>query len=207
VGEISIGLSLISNIASQQVLAGADIVTDLLFRDNATVQQAKVVLKYAGMAIAISSLSIALLRSSLFRRFLARWKGTSTGGGTPPVATTTNTLEVVPDQSGTFLYPRGQGASQGPLPSGYTEVSRWVDEAEMKLWLENQGTFIPAEIGGGRIYVTLPGAPKPGGTGSIRIDFAVADSALQGAGNVLWRQIFGPVANMPIYNVRIVVPN
>jgi RHS repeat-associated protein len=64
VGEISIGLALVNTIASQQVLAGADIVSDLLFRGNATVQQAKVVIKAAGAAITLSALAVGVYRAT-----------------------------------------------------------------------------------------------------------------------------------------------
>ncbi len=106
------------------------------------------------------------------------------------------------------IYPRGPGASVGDLPPGYTNVSRWVDEAEAKRWLDNGGTYIPSGIGGeaGRVYVTLPGASQPAGTGSIRIDFSVAGQSLKPAGAPDWRQIFQPVQHMPIHNVTIYVP-
>jgi hypothetical protein len=78
--------------------------------------------------------------------------------------------------------------------------------------MQNEGTAIPQAVGtpvpgsGRRIYVTLPGAPQPGGTGPVRIDFSVDQRSLAQAGNPEWRQIFGPVSNMPIYNVKIHLP-
>ncbi len=105
------------------------------------------------------------------------------------------------------LYPRGMGASQGPVPSGYVEVHRWTDNAEVALWMGNQGTTIPAGVGAGsRIYVTLPGAPQPGGTGPCRIEFFFPQAGLHMAGHTLWRQIFQSVQNVPIYNVIIHIP-
>ncbi|MBF0315780.1 MAG: hypothetical protein HQK52_20330 [Oligoflexia bacterium] len=105
------------------------------------------------------------------------------------------------------IYPRGQGASTLPAPSGYTKVSRWINESESKMWVEGGGTHIPTDVGaGGRVYVTSPGAPKPGGTGSIRVDFYVPEGMLQKAGNEQWFQIMQPQANTPIYNVEIFKP-
>lgn len=106
-----------------------------------------------------------------------------------------------------ILYPRGRGASEGPVPSGYVEVHRWADMKEVNEWMLRQGTAIPLGIGaGGRVFVTLPGAPKPGGTGPCRIEFFFPSRGLCKAGNLLWFQIFQPVASTPIYNVKIFVP-
>jgi len=109
---------------------------------------------------------------------------------------------------GRFLYPRGIGASHGPVPPGYQEVHRWTDQAEVNLWMSNGATHIPPGIGGlgNRVYVTLPGAPQPPGTGPCRIEFCFPAAGLHQAGHALWRQIFQSVANTPIHNVRIFVP-
>jgi len=111
-------------------------------------------------------------------------------------------------ESGQIICPRGPGAATGPVPKGYVPVSRWVSEAEAKLWIKNGGTYIPHGIGGesGRVYVTVPGAPQPGGTGPIRIDFAVDSAALNAAGKEGWFQLIQPIQNMPIYNVTITCP-
>jgi filamentous hemagglutinin len=86
-------------------------------------------------------------------------------------------------------------------------VSRWVNADEVPLWLENGGTAIPASVGaGGRVYVTAPGAAKPGGTGPIRIDFSLPKDALAGAGKPEWYQIFQPSQSTPVYNVQIHLP-
>jgi hypothetical protein len=107
-----------------------------------------------------------------------------------------------------ILYPRGEGASAGPLPIGYVLVARWVGAAEATLWMMNGATVIPAQIGAGeRVYVTQPGAPRPPGTDSIRIDFAVPQRALQTAGRSDWWQLLQGLANTPIYNVAIHVPD
>jgi hypothetical protein len=107
----------------------------------------------------------------------------------------------------TVVYPRGPGAADGPVPPGYVPVSRWVDQAEAELWLENQGTHIPNGIGREtqRVYVTTPEAKRPGGTGPIRIDFQVPQSMLTKAGgpNGSWYQIMQPAQNAPIYNVTL----
>jgi hypothetical protein len=106
-----------------------------------------------------------------------------------------------------ILYPRGLGASEGPVPVDYIEVHRWVDLNEVGIWMSYQGTIVPPGIGaGGRVYVTLPGAPKPGGTGSCRIEFFFPQRGLSIAGDPLHRQIFQPASNIPIYNVKIYVP-
>lgn len=106
-----------------------------------------------------------------------------------------------------ILYPRGPGAAEGPVPPGYVEVHRWVNMNEVQLWMANQGTAIPPGIGaGGRVYVTLPEAPRPGGTGPCRIEFFFPRAGLFQAGDQLWLQVFQPVSNVPIYNVKIYLP-
>jgi hypothetical protein len=106
------------------------------------------------------------------------------------------------------LYPRGPGAAAGPLPGGYVMVARWVGAVEAKLWMINGGTFIPPQVGAGaRVYVTLPGAPRPAGADAIRIDFGVPQGALQTAGRTDWSQLLQSLANVPIYNVAIHVPS
>jgi hypothetical protein len=104
------------------------------------------------------------------------------------------------------IHPRGLGASQGPTPRGYQLVSRWVDVREAKLWLANGATHVPSEVGGDRVYVTVFGAPQPGGTGPIRVDFEAPKAALHVAGHTEWRQMFQSLANVPIHNVTINVP-
>jgi hypothetical protein len=90
-------------------------------------------------------------------------------------------------------------------------VSRWVSAPEVKLWFANGGTFIPAGVGrlAGRVAVVPFDTPKrPSGIGPdsvIRIDFAVPEKAVQAAGTGL--HIVQPMANTPIYNLRIHVPS
>jgi hypothetical protein len=105
------------------------------------------------------------------------------------------------------VYPRGRGASAGPAPDGYVMVSRWVSSEEVGSWLENGGTAIRSGIGEDRVYVTLPDAVQPAGTGPIRIDFAVPQSALVKVSNAQWRMIMQPIQSTPIHNVTIAVPN
>lgn len=106
------------------------------------------------------------------------------------------------------MTPRDPGAAEGPLPPGYTPVSRWVSPEEVSQWMQNGGTAIPNGVGaGGRVYVTTPGAAKPGGTGPIRIDFAVPEKAISQGGKPEWGQIFQPNQSSPIYNVKINVPD
>jgi hypothetical protein len=108
---------------------------------------------------------------------------------------------------GRVAFPRGRGASTGPLPEGYVSVSRWVDAAEAEKWLANGGTKIPGDIGaGGRVYVTAPGATKPGGTGPIRVDFSLPGAALGPAGRSDWSQILQQGRDIPILNVSVHYP-
>ena len=105
------------------------------------------------------------------------------------------------------MYPRGRGASEGPAPDGYINVSRWASAEEAGYWLRNGGTAIQSGIGEDRVYVTLPDAAHPAGTGPIRIDFAVPQSALVRVSNAQWRMIMQPIQSTPIHNVTIAVPN
>ena len=119
--------------------------------------------------------------------------------------------ELVSDLGSSYkvIAPRGVGAANGPLPPGYVPVSRWVSPEEAAEWMKNGGTAIPAGVGGsaGRVYVTVPGANQPGGTGPIRIDFSVPEKSISSAGKAEWGQIFQPIQNSPIYNVKMNVPN
>jgi hypothetical protein len=105
------------------------------------------------------------------------------------------------------LYPRGRGASAGSAPNGYARVSRWASPEEAGAWLSNCGTAIPSGIGGDRLYVALPWATQPAGTGPVRVDFAVPHSALIRMGNAAWRVILQPIQSTPIHNVILTVPN
>jgi hypothetical protein len=105
------------------------------------------------------------------------------------------------------VYPRGRGASEGSAPDGYINVSRWASAEEAGYWLRNGGTAIQSGIGEDRVYVTLPDAAQPAGTGPIRIDFAVPQSALVRVSNAQWRMIMQPIQSTPIHNVTIAVPN
>jgi hypothetical protein len=106
------------------------------------------------------------------------------------------------------VYPRGQGASSGPLPAGHIMVSRWISEEEARLWLKCGATFVPPEVGkGGHVSVAEFGATQISGSGPIRIDFSFPKAGLQQGGRTDWRFIVQPVANVPIHNVVIQVPN
>ena len=105
------------------------------------------------------------------------------------------------------VYPRGRGASAGSAPCGYAKVSRWASPEEAGAWLRNSGTAIPSGIGGDRLYVALPEARQPGGTGPVRVDFAVPRSALIQTGKAEWRVIMQPIQSTPIHNVILTVPN
>ncbi len=85
-------------------------------------------------------------------------------------------------------------------------VSRWVKPDEAAAWMAERGTGLPTIKGSNQMYVTELGAAKPGGTGPIRVDFAVPEAALQQGGKREWFQIFQPTPSRPIYNVQIHVP-
>lgn len=104
------------------------------------------------------------------------------------------------------LTPAGAGAAEGALPSGYRTVSRWASPEEAAGWMAERGTGIPRIRDTDRMYVTELGAAKPGGTGPVRIDFAVPERALQAGGKPEWSQIFQPSPSSPVYNVQIHVP-
>jgi hypothetical protein len=127
---------------------------------------------------------------------------------TPPYGTKLHSVDRC-KEGGAFytLYPRGRGASAGSAPNGYAKVSRWASPEEAGAWLSNCGTAIPSGIGGDRLYVALPWARQPGGTGPVRVDFAVPQSALIRMGNAAWRVILQPIQSTPIHNVILTVPN
>ncbi len=118
---------------------------------------------------------------------------------------------IGPPSDATFsmeIYPRGPGAATGAVPDGYVPVQRWISESEVKVWYDGGGTHIPTDIGAnGRVYVTAPGVPKPGGTGNLRVDMAVPKGMLSKAGNDGWYQILSPnTSSTPIHNVKILIP-
>ena len=105
------------------------------------------------------------------------------------------------------VYPRGRGAAAGSTPCNYAKVSRWASLEEAEAWLRYAGTAIPSRVGGDRLYVALPGARKPGGTGPVRVDFVVPKSALIETGKAEWRVIMHPIQSTPIHNVIMTIPN
>jgi len=105
------------------------------------------------------------------------------------------------------VYPRGRGASAGSAPVGYARVSRWASPEEAGAWMRNSGTAVPSGMGGDRLYVALPWARRPGGTGPVRVDFAVPKAALSQTGKAEWRVIVQPIQSTPIHGVIITVPN
>jgi filamentous hemagglutinin len=128
-------------------------------------------------------------------------------GGVPAVSK----IDLAPPPNSYPVYTRGAGAAEGPLPPGYTTVSRWVSPEEASLWVQNQGTAIPAAIprnGTPQLYVTQAGAPyPPGANGTVRIDFAVPDKMLKTGNAPNNFMILQPSSSTPIYNVNIHVPN
>lgn len=119
--------------------------------------------------------------------------------------------KIAPPENSYAVYPRGPGASEGPVPKDYVTVSRWVSKEEAALWMQNQGTAIPANVprnGTPQVYVTEGGAPyPPGAKGEIRIDFAVPNAMLRKGNSSNNFQILQPSSSTPIYNVKIHVPN
>jgi RHS repeat-associated protein len=84
----------------------------------------------------------------------------------------------------------GEGAETGEwfAPVGNEiRVSRWMSEGEAAAMKSSGNLQVGAD---GRTYVTELGAPRPGGTGPVRVDFNVPRGALQPAGNASWYQIF-----------------
>jgi len=128
-------------------------------------------------------------------------------GGVPAVSK----IDLAPPPNTYPVYTRGAGAAEGPLPPGYTTVSRWVSPEEASLWVQNQGTAIPAAIprnGTPQLYVTEAGAPyPPGANGTVRIDFAVPNTMLKTGNAPNNFMILQPSSSTPIYNVNIHVPN
>ena len=120
-------------------------------------------------------------------------------------------IDSAPPPNSYPVYTHGAGAAEGPLPPGYTTVSRWVSPEEASLWVQNQGTAIPAAIprnGTPQLYVTQAGAPyPPGANGTVRIDFAVPDTMLKTGNAPNNFMILQPSSSTPIYNVNIHVPN
>jgi hypothetical protein len=88
-------------------------------------------------------------------------------------------------------------------------VSRWISAAEVKLWWENGGAFVPPAVGrtSGRVHVFRFGGEMPAGVTpaqNIRLDFAFPLAGLvEGSGGLL---IMQPATNTPIYNVSIRLP-
>ena len=132
----------------------------------------------------------------------------SESGETLPVGVKLQSIHRCMGSGGYYtVYPRGRGASAGSAPYGYAEVSRWASPEEAGAWLRNSGTAIPSGMGGDRLYVALPGARQPGGTGPVRVNFAVPQSALIQTGKAEWRVIMQPIQSTPIHNVIIAVQN
>jgi filamentous hemagglutinin len=134
-----------------------------------------------------------------------------TGDGAKGGTTAATKISLAPPPNTYPVYTRGVGAAEGPLPAGYTTVSRWVSPEEASLWVQNQGTAIPAAIprnGTPQLYVTEAGAPyPPGANGTVRIDFAVPNTMLKKGNATNNFIILQPSSSTPIYNVNIHVPN
>lgn len=92
------------------------------------------------------------------------------------------------------------GATAAVVGASETRVSRWMSEAEYKA-MKASGTLQT----NGRTFVTTPGAPKPGGTGPVRVDFNAPTDALKGAGREDWRVIYDP-GRTPITGIERMTP-
>ena len=96
---------------------------------------------------------------------------------------------------------------RGSLPQDYSDVWRWASKEEVNLW-KKCTSHIPLDlISGEHVYVTRPNTPKPGVKGQYLIEFSVPERMLFAAGNKNWAQIFGPVGNTPVLNLRITGPH
>lgn len=101
------------------------------------------------------------------------------------------------------------GAGGGPSNSGWTRVSRWMSKAEAQMWRGRSSIPQPLSnsVSRPRVDVTLYGDPKPGGTGTVRVDFYVPTHSLQSrrqaANGGTWFSIFNQNRHIPIYGVRI----
>jgi hypothetical protein len=156
--------------------------------------------------------SESLVRDSKVLHFASQHRSTtlpeSEPGETLPDGSNLQSINRRMGSGGYYtVYPRGRGASAGSAPYGYARVSRWASPEEAAAWLRNSGTAIPSGMGGDRLYVALPGARQPGGTGPVRVDFAVPQSALIQTGKAEWRVIMQPIQSTPIHNVIITIPN
>jgi len=93
----------------------------------------------------------------------------------------------------------GSGVEWWTPTANEVRVSRWMSQDEAAAMRASGTLQIGAE---GRTYVTAVGAPKPGGTGPVRVDFNVPRGALQSAGNSQWYQIIFP-ARPPITGIMV----
>ncbi|MGA7615071.1 MAG: RHS repeat-associated core domain-containing protein, partial [Thermoanaerobaculia bacterium] len=80
---------------------------------------------------------------------------------------------------------------------GEVRVSRWMSPEEAAEMRATGSLQVGAE---GRTYVTSFGAPQPGGTGPLRVDFNIPRAALQVSGRSDWFQVVFP-ARPPINGI------
>ena len=93
----------------------------------------------------------------------------------------------------------GSGVEWWTPAANEVRVSRWMSQEEAAA-MKGSGTL---QVGGdGKTYVTAVGAPKPGGTGPVRVDFNIPRGALQTAGNAQWYQIIFP-ARPPVTGIVV----
>lgn len=94
------------------------------------------------------------------------------------------------------------GAGGPTVGASETRVSRWMGEGE---YGGMKSTGVLQTGAGNRTFVTLPGAPQPGGTGPVRVDFNVPRSMLQGAGRQDWRVLTDP-RRVPVTGIERMTP-
>ena len=93
------------------------------------------------------------------------------------------------------------GATSGlEAAVGETRVTRWMGEAESVAMKDSGNLQFGA---GGRSYVTDLGAPQPGGTGPVQVNFNVPTQSLQPAGNQGWYQILD-AKRPPVTGIEVV---
>jgi hypothetical protein len=95
-----------------------------------------------------------------------------------------------------------------PGDGDVSRVSRWMSEEEAATWKNRQSIPAPSEGSGipPRTFVTKLGAPQPGGTGPVRVDFNVPTPALQPGGQPDWYAVFNDGRYVPIFDILVTKP-
>jgi hypothetical protein len=113
------------------------------------------------------------------------WRAQRIEGAADEAATGFRTMSKV--ESGSWTRPA----------RGETRVTRWMSKTEAEK-MRSTGTL---QTGAGdKTYVTDIGAPKPGGTGPVRVDFNVPTASLQPGSKSGWYQILSGGRSVPPVN-------